>query len=35
LSDRRPLGMSAPSVSGFVNVTEHATMELNLRRQRS
>jgi polyisoprenoid-binding protein YceI len=28
-------GMSAPSVGGFVNVTEHATMEFDLRLQRT
>jgi polyisoprenoid-binding protein YceI len=28
-------GMSAPSVGGFVNVTEHATMEFDLRLQRA
>jgi polyisoprenoid-binding protein YceI len=28
-------GMTAPSIGGFVNVTEHATMEFDLRLQRS
>ena len=28
-------GMSAPSVGGFVNVTEEATMEFDLRLQRA
>jgi polyisoprenoid-binding protein YceI len=28
-------GMSAPSIGGFVNVTEHATMEFDLRLQRA
>ncbi len=28
-------GMSAPSIGGFVNVTEHATMEFDLRLQRT
>jgi polyisoprenoid-binding protein YceI len=31
----REFGMSAPSVGGFVNVTEKATMEFNLRLQRA
>jgi hypothetical protein len=28
-------GMTAPSIGGFVNVTEHATMEFDLRLARS
>jgi polyisoprenoid-binding protein YceI len=28
-------GMTAPSIDGFVNVTEHATMEFDLRLQRA